>query len=783
MSYRVVAASALVCLLLTSCSQSPEKLLATANKYHQKQKYKEASILYQKVISKDKTNAEAYYREGLNLLDQRQPGEASKFLRRAVDLKPDNTDAELKLAEIYLTFYSADPKRFKKLLDDSQDLVNKAAQREPDAFPVLRLEALVDLAQRKMDDALTVLAKANGIKPYDRDLVGWYAEALMGANRPDDAEKLIRDMLAHDKTWGPGYDLLYIRYMRENKLDQAEAVIKERVDKDPTNVTAISNLSTELLRTGHYAEAEAVMQRVLNDKKSFPNGRMIMGDFYIRAKKFDQALQQYQTGKSESPKEATAYDRRIVAAYALMGKHDDATALAKKLAENSPKDAMLGELYGSLLIGPGSNEPAPKVVEELNKLVHDNPNDAPLHLDAARALFAANQPDKSLSEALSAADLEAKAQHSKSPVATSARLLAGRIYETQSQHAKALEQMELVLAGDPNNAEARVIRDSALIRLNEADRAQPDLEALVKQYPQLNDGHLELAQLYLSQHLYDKASEQYTLVWKGNPPDNRGLVGLQEVKVAQGKGDDAIATMQDLVQKYPGVVGYRFQLANFQTMVGEEELRTDPAKAKPILMQAEQNFREILKTASSAELWLRLGEIQKTVGQNDEALASFEQASVADPHNTAALLESGILLEALGKKKEAVDAYTKVLGIDGDNTAALNNLAFLSAESGTNLDQAMTFAERAKKKVPDNPEVSDTLGFVYYKKNLNDEALRIFRQLVQDRPQNPTFHFHLAMALLKQGDKQGARQEAERALKTAGPDMQPEIKSFVSQIG
>src|SRR3954471_2672042 len=75
-----------LCALLFSsaCSQSPEKLIATGNRYHNQKKFKEASILYQKAIAKDKTNAEAYYRQGLNLLDDGNPVEASKYFRRAV---------------------------------------------------------------------------------------------------------------------------------------------------------------------------------------------------------------------------------------------------------------------------------------------------------------------------------------------------------------------------------------------------------------------------------------------------------------------------------------------------------------------------------------------------------------------------------------------------------------------------------------------------------------------------------------------------------------------------
>ncbi len=109
-----VLAPLFVCalFLLSGCTQSSEKFLAAANKYHDKKQYQEASILYQKAIAKDKLNAEAYYREGLNLLDDRKAGEAINYLRRAVDLKPGNMDASIRLAELYLAAYQSDPKAF-----------------------------------------------------------------------------------------------------------------------------------------------------------------------------------------------------------------------------------------------------------------------------------------------------------------------------------------------------------------------------------------------------------------------------------------------------------------------------------------------------------------------------------------------------------------------------------------------------------------------------------------------------------------------------------------------
>ncbi|MGH9619752.1 MAG: tetratricopeptide repeat protein, partial [Bryobacteraceae bacterium] len=132
----------------------------------------------------------------------------------------------------------------------------------------------------------------------------------------------------------------------------------------------------------------------------------------------------------------------------------------------------------------------------------------------------------------------------------------------------------------------------------------------------------------------------------------------------------------------------------------------------------------------------------------------------------------------------AAAAYGKVLGIDPQNTVALNNLAFINAEENSNLDQAQSYAEKAKQRAPNSPGISDTLGYVYYRKNLNAEALQLFQKIVKQEPQNPIFRLHLAMALLKKGDKQDAKAQAEKALKNATQSqLQKQIQAFVSQIG
>ena len=360
-----------------------------------------------------------------------------------------------------------------------------------------------------------------------------------------------------------------------------------------------------------------------------------------------------------------------------------------------------------------------------------------LHLDLARAYFGVNEKDKALAEALEAAHSEQKSPSPRTAVLISAQTVAARVYEDRGQHAKAMELADLVLSNQPNNPDATLIRDRALVGTNQIDKAQPELESLVKQYPKLNDAHLQLASIYMSQKAYDKAKVEFDVLNNSNPPDIRGFIGLQTVKLNTGKGEEAIQTMQDLVDKNPTILPYRYELANFQAALGGMDWNSNPARSKQALQAAADNYKEILKTtANSSEVWLRLGVMQRQLGQYDTALASFEQAGNSDPKSVAAFLNQALVCDVLHKKKEALDNYNKVLAIDPDNPLVLNNLAYMTADSGANLDQALTYAERAKKRAPDSPDVADTLGFVYFKKNINTEALRIFRQLSQDHPEN-----------------------------------------------
>ena len=125
----------------------------------------------------------------------------------------------------------------------------------------------------------------------------------------------------------------------------------------------------------------------------------------------------------------------------------------------------------------------------------------------------------------------------------------------------------------------------------------------------------------------------------------------------------------------------------------------------------------------------------------------------------------GLLLHAQRDVRGAIEHYEKAVALDPRTAApAANNLAWLYAESGENLDRALELAQIARTHLPGDAEPLDTLGWVYMKKGVTSQAETFVRQAVDLNPNNPLYHYHLGVIYAQKGDDANARKSLQRAL-------------------
>ena len=135
-----------------------------------------------------------------------------------------------------------------------------------------------------------------------------------------------------------------------------------------------------------------------------------------------------------------------------------------------------------------------------------------------------------------------------------------------------------------------------------------------------------------------------------------------------------------------------------------------------------------------------------------------------EPTNVGANTLAGVLHQMQHRTAEARVNYERALEINPRAAVAGNNLAWIYVEEGRNLDSALQLAQMATSELPQRPEVSDTLAWVYHKKGLSSLAVPPLLESVQKDPKNAIFHYHLGAAYAATRQPAKAREALHRAL-------------------
>jgi Tfp pilus assembly protein PilF len=148
----------------------------------------------------------------------------------------------------------------------------------------------------------------------------------------------------------------------------------------------------------------------------------------------------------------------------------------------------------------------------------------------------------------------------------------------------------------------------------------------------------------------------------------------------------------------------------------------------------------------------------------DRAASEMQAAARREPQSLGPPLMLGSITQAQGKTLEAQTWFEKALKVDPRSAVAANNLAWLYAEQGGDLDEALRLALMAREQLPQRPEVNDTVGWVRYKRGEFSQAVPSFKQSAEQDPQNPVYQYHLGLAYAKAGDVALAREALGKAV-------------------
>jgi tetratricopeptide (TPR) repeat protein len=275
--------------------------------------------------------------------------------------------------------------------------------------------------------------------------------------------------------------------------------------------------------------------------------------------------------------------------------------------------------------------------------------------------------------------------------------------------------------------------------------------------PDQSDLRIALGNARMRKRDFSGAASEFEAVLKAQPNNQiaRYRLGLAQANLymSQNKPDRAIQVINQQIRDFPD------QNEPYETL-GQIYL------AQKNYAKAEESFRKALTIdKNSLRAYGLLGQLFMIQKSQDKAIQEFTNALKVNPKFIQAHILMATIYESKNDREKAKSHYREALKINPESPVAANNLAWILAESGSNLDEALKLAQTAARELRDNPAVQDTLGWVYYKKGSYRAAIDTLKECVRQDPKSAVYQYHLGMAYLKNGENANAKASLSEALK------------------
>ncbi len=737
--------------LFTGCSRDPnvrkQKFLESGDRYFDKGKYREAAIQYANAVQVDSRFAQAHYKLAQTYLKLGDGGHAVQELSRTVDLAPDNYPAHIDLANLWVVgSRGRDGSVNDEYLKQARVELDLLREKEPQNPAVFQAWADYYAAQNKLAEALQELQKAIAADPNRSDSYLDLAILQLRSNLTDQAEANFKKAAALDPKAMNAQLALGSFYQSRNRMPEAEQQFKHAIQLAPRDPAPREALVRLYMVQGNRNEAEALLKQAKSDLSDTSEGYRMLGDFYYATGDLDKATAEYSSLNSDHPRDPRV-KKNYIQLLILKNRLDEATKLNNEVLKANPHDVD-GLVYrGQVQLR--QNDPA-SAVDSLQQAVKNDPNNAIAHYQLGIAFDMQHNDARAESEWRAAVGLR--------PDLTEAQRALAGLELARGDFGALAQTAEQIITAAPYLADGYLMRAVAEMNRRQYTEAQQDLTKAMGIAPTSPSPYVQMGNLYKLQKQDMESIKYYQQALDKDPASTDALQGIMNVYLAQKQTDQAIAAARTQIAKSPNTGGF-YDLLGTALFQKKDLSGADAALRKAI---------ELDKNSSDA--LLKLGQVQVAEGSVTQALATYQQSIKDHPREIGFYILSGEMYESQSQWDQAKAMYQKALEIQPNNPLASNNLAYVILQQGGNVDVALAMAQTARRGMPDSSNAADTLGWAYFQKGVYQSAIDMFQESLRlnerrGAPDDPTVHYHLALAYERVNQPAQARQQLERVLK------------------
>lgn len=334
------------------------------------------------------------------------------------------------------------------------------------------------------------------------------------------------------------------------------------------------------------------------------------------------------------------------------------------------------------------------------------------------------------------------------PSDITSRIILSRYYSQSGDLDRAMIMANEAMNIQPKNPVAVSLRAHLDMVKGDIRSAISLLEKLAVMYPESIQGHIELANSYLAGNEYQHAINEAEKAIKLDDTNILARIILAKAWFKYGNTEKSLEMARQIAHMDKNSsIGYILE--------GDIELSGTHYSAS---LNAYQSALQIKGTPL---IYIKLSRIHELM-QNWEQAKSIIQTGIRKfPGNSTLRIRLAEIYQIRNELDSAEQQYRYILDEHPENIIALNNLAFIYLDEDR--DKALAYAKKAYDIMPDNPAVSDTLGWILLQSGRSKDALTYLEKAAHAST-NPTIDYHFARALLKNGQNNRARDELQKIM-------------------
>ncbi len=733
--------------------------------------------IMQRALDLNPKDPEVWQSRGAAAHAQHQFEQAIKFYRKALELQPDNYKAQVSIAGAYMDLgkndlaleelkilrgkHTLDPQvpyllgvvysrlgnaqASKQAMAEANDIMSKLpTEVKEDHLESLLLSGLIDYSLNRMDEAyasLDLYVKRAPGNPGARKLMG---------------------------------SILFSR----GQYDRAIQALKPALGQIPNDYQLLTMLGTAYLKKGRHLRAIELLDRAVAVGGKAVEARTQLGLSLLAQGRGEVGLEQL------GEVFAKAEDARLAGITLVLERlrrhqNKEAVTIAKLLSERNPENMNLLNLLASSEIAAGDIPAATRHLEQIlktdNGFLAAKINLAKIDLAMGRLQRARGRLDQALKE---------------HPGSTLVLSELARLEEASGNAKQAVELLRKAVALNENSVTNNLLLGEMYMRLG----MKPELNQLMQKLERLFPNDIQVMRMigvaHLSQGDPDKAKLSFRRMSKAAGYNQTILLDAAGLSRAAGDVEGATWSLMKALEDNPRSIPAQIAMAEVQLSSGKLQqaaetinnmikfhpdepnsyrLQADLAMAKGEFPNAIAGYKRAIALGGSQSTALQLyrayllsGDVRSGVAFLEETIKNVPPGG--DSRGLLKYLAEGYL--RLGDLDAAGTTYTGLINAGLKDPEVYNNLSMIRFKQGS--DEAVDLARKAHALDPDNPAISDSLGWIMVKTGSPAQGLRYLRNANLRASSSKTVRYHIAVALVDLGREDEAQKELESLVESGG---------------